>query len=47
MKSVFMVLDGICYLVILSLGSYYTYDVVPPYLVFEEYRGLSTSTFVL
>ena len=29
-----------------SAGSYYTYDVVPPYLVYGEYLGLSTSSFV-
>ena len=29
------------------VGSYYTYDVALPYLFFDEYLGLSTSTFVL
>ena len=26
------------------VGSHYTYDVAPPYLVFDEYSGLFTCT---
>ena len=38
---------GFFILLFFIVGAYYMYDVVPPYSVFDEYLGLSTSTFVL
>ena len=38
-----MILDGVCYPVFSSVGSYYTYGVVHPYSVcFGEYLGTNS-----